>query len=201
MITRTINEINDIPSVFHYIPKFMNGIEQNEIMIYLENTNDFRPSIKFNSNISRLLKWYQRDEKYFCPLWKVRYPHWESFKMDDTINNLIEKIDTFIHTIPNLHIPKINSCLINKYPNGDHHISPHRDCSLSFGEKPTIIGLSLGDTRTLLFENDKEKFSFELEPGSILIMSGSSQTYYKHSLLRSDSKNPRYSLTFREFIL
>jgi alkylated DNA repair dioxygenase AlkB len=102
-------------------------------------------------------------------------------------------------------VPKINSCLINKYPCGENFIAPHRDSAISFGEKPTIIGLSIGNERKIDFvRNDKTKvndFSFDLESGSLFIMAGSSQKYYQHSIPKEYCENVRYSFTFREFIL
>jgi len=192
---------NDIPSIFYYIPNFITKDEQNTIIEHLEKTTDFRTSPAHGANVSRYQKWYHEDKKYFCPLWENRYPQWESFEIDTFVADMILRIKTFIKDIPNIDIPKINSCLINKYENGNHHIAPHRDCPKSFGEKPTIIGLSLGDTRTITFENDKDKINFDLESGSVLIMAGSSQKDYLHSIKKNNSKNVRYSLTFREFIL
>ena len=46
-----------------------------------------------------------------------------------------------------IQIPKINSCLVNKYRNGDDSIRPHRDTPDSFGFYPSIIGLSLGSSK------------------------------------------------------
>ena len=115
MISHIINETEADPSIFHYIPDFMNKKEQVELLEYLENTTDFLPSPTFSDDISRLQKWYQMDQKYFCPLWKQRYPHWTSFKMDDTVNQLITKMQSFIDSIPNIKIPQINSCLINNF--------------------------------------------------------------------------------------
>ena len=182
---------------------------QLKLLSYLENMNDFLPSIKYDDGISRFQKWYQTDKKYFCPLWKERYEHWKSFEIDTTLSTLINNIEEFIKleeiNIQDIIIPQINSCLINKYSKGENFIAPHRDSALSFGENPTIIGLSVGETRTIDFiRNDKvnkPEFSFNLESGSIFIMSGSSQRFYQHSIRKSFSENVRYSLTFREFIL
>jgi alkylated DNA repair dioxygenase AlkB len=41
----------------------------------------------------------------------------------------------------------------------------------------------------------------ELESGSVFIMAGSSQKKYLHTIKKTFCENPRYSLTFREFIL
>ena len=78
----------------------------------------------------------------------------------------------------------------------------NQDTKLTFGEYPTIIGLSIGNKRNILFRKiqNKEIFNFELESGSLFIMAGSSQKYYTHEIPKNDSKEHRYSLTFRETI-
>jgi alkylated DNA repair dioxygenase AlkB len=187
-------------SIFYFIPNFLNEKEQNILFNYLENTSDFVPTPQFTNSISRLQKWYQVNKEYFCPTWKNRYPQWESFDIDDTINKLVNKLQNYINTFQNINIPHINSCLINKYPNGKYFIAPHRDSINSFGKEPTIINLSIGATRTLLFHNDQETLKFDLTSGSLFIMSGSSQEHYLHSIQKSDCPNVRYSFTFREFI-
>jgi hypothetical protein len=201
MITQTkIDELNT--STFHYLPKFLNKDEEKYLFNYMEATEDFVATPSYATNISRLQKWIQSDKKYFCPMWKDRFPQWESFEIDDTIQNIQNKIQHYINTIDTtVKIPHINSCLINKYPNGQHFIAPHRDSEISFGKEPTIINLSIGATRTLLFENEKETFSFDLESGSLFVMGGSSQNSYLHSIKKADCNKVRYSLTFREFIL
>jgi alkylated DNA repair dioxygenase AlkB len=210
MINNIVTEYNDTPSIFHYVPNFITKEEEIKLKSYLDNTNDFIPSIKHNLGISRLQKWYQVDKKYFCPLWKERYPHWTSFEMDKTVSNMINKVQVFINNFDKnnqeaFQIPRINSCLINKYPTGENFIAPHRDSEISFGEKPTIMGLSIGNERKINFvRNDKTKvddFSFNLESGSLFIMAGSSQKYYQHTIPKEYCDDVRYSLTFREFIL
>lgn len=211
MIKRVIKEKDNDDSIFYYIPNYLNIYKQNNLLFYLDNINDFIPSFKFNNGISRYQKWYNIDKKYFCPLWKVRYPQWNSFEIDDTINKLIIDIQKYINNFDDINIPIINSCLINKYPKGENFIAPHRDSILSFGEKPTIIGLSIGETRNIDFirndnynndnNDNNDNFSFTLHSGSIFIMAGSSQIYYKHTIKKSYCNDVRYSLTFREFIL
>ena len=191
--------INYIMAIFHYIPNYISNNELNNLFDYLEKTNNFISVPKYVDDISRYQKWYQVDQKYFCPNWKERYPQWESFQLDDTIKNLILKMQELLDK-KNINV-KLNSCLINKYPDGKHFISPHRDSEESFGKEPVIIILSLGETRTITFQNKDEQFSYDLESGSIFIMAGLSQELYLHSIGKSDSQNVRYSLTFREFIL
>ncbi len=205
MITHIVNESDNTQSVFYYIPNFLQKEEEKKLFKYLEETNDFMPNIKYNDGISRLQKWHQIDNKYFCPIWKERYPHWSSFEIDETVSGLINKMQGFVSSIPHINVPNINSCLINKYPSGENFIALHRDSILSFGENPTIVGLSLGQTRNINFiRNDKDiskNFSFTLESGSVFIMAGSSQRFYQHTIPKEFCDNVRYSLTFREFIL
>ena len=40
----------------------------------------------------------------------------------------------------------------------------------------------------------------ELEPNSMFVMSGASQKYFSHELLKSDVKGVRWSLTFRKYL-
>jgi len=197
-----IKQIKNNSSVFYYIPGYLNKEEQLELFKYFEQKKDFVPTPSYTNNISRLQKWIQSEKKYFCSEWEGRFPQWESFEQDEKITDIQNKIQSYIREqIKNIKIPNINSCLINKYPNGQHFIAPHRDSQISFGEEPTIINLSLGATRTLVFENNNEKFTFDLESGSLFIMGGASQKCYLHSIKKSECNDIRYSLTFREFIL
>ena len=187
-------------SKFHYVPNFLDDNEIKEYFTYLEETDDFIGNPKYTGGVSRMQKWFHKDMKYFCPKWKGEYEHWKSFEMDNTINKIIDMVQQYIDRDYKM---KINSCLINKYIDGDSFISPHRDSVESFGLNPTIVILSLGQTRSIHFDSttSKDKFSFPLESGSIFIMSGDSQESFRHSIKKEDCNGVRYSLTFREFIL
>jgi len=188
-------------SSFYYLPNFLNKIEQENILKYLEKMNDFYPCKNYQDKNFRYQKWYQKDKKYFNPHWKIKYKRWESFNYDTFLINLEKKISLVAPQI------KINSCLINKYINGDNYISRHRDSKTSFGEYPNILILSIGSTRSIVFNRLKseklkpEKISFPLESGSIFIMTGSSQKFFVHEIPKTKTQKIRYSLTFRNFIL
>ena len=189
-------------SIFYYIPNFITS-DETHIIINKLNKVELIPSYKYNNGVSRKQKWIHFEGKYFCSEWKVKYPQWESGKVEDFILELKDKIENYIQKIEDIKKPEINSCLINKYDNGDNFIAPHRDSELAFGEKPTIIGLSFGETREINFIhniNNKKDFSFNLENGSLFIMAGSSQIDFKHSIKKNNSKKERFSLTFREHI-
>ena len=194
-----------------YIPNVINGIEHDIIMKWLNGMDDFIPSYGYNNNISRLQKWYQKDKKYFCDEWKNKQTKWESFDYDNVITNINEKIKNIVNNSLNefgITIPKINSCLINKYRSGNDYIPAHQDTYKSFGEYPTIIGISFGSSRNIVFkrvnkyrsDSKKNKIDFKLESGSIFIMGGTSQKYYTHEIPKTDTEETRYSLIYREFI-
>jgi len=202
--------------MFQYIDNILSDKDYQDIINYLNCINDFKcnPKCTDTSKFGRLQKWYQEDGKYFCPLWKLKHEWWKSFDYDNNLyryQNLIQnKLNEYKYNV------EINSCLINKYRNGNDYISAHRDSKLSFGDEPIIAILSIGQPRTLRFtkveNNYKDKcltkknkeniiIDYELDDNSLFIMSGNSQTCFSHELLKDNSENERYSLTFREFIL
>jgi alkylated DNA repair dioxygenase AlkB len=173
--------------------------------------------------IPRKQLWFQRDKQYFCNTWKNRYDRWESAIDYPTIlteiANVIKNHPELSSILENHNIDlktmDINSCLVNKYRDGDDSIRAHRDTYLSFGTHPIIIGISLGDSRILrvrrlhhpeMFKSLKvqkasdENIDFLMEDNSLFIMAGHSQIYFSHEVPKMEGKDVRYSLTFREFI-
>lgn len=202
--------------MFYYQTNILNDFDIKLITKYLNNMDDFKcnPKCSDNSQFGRLQKWYQEDGKYFCPLWKIKHNWWESFDYDSNLLYFQNIIQNKLHGLK--YDVNINSCLINKYRDGNDYIAPHRDSKLSFGDEPIIAVLSIGQSRTLRFskveDNYKDKaltrkdkeniiIDYELENNSLFIMSGDSQTCYSHQLLKDNSNKERYSLTFRNFIL
>jgi alkylated DNA repair dioxygenase AlkB len=116
----------------------------------------------------------------------------------------MKKIITDINMSEDLPIvlnDKINSCLVNLYENGNDKISRHKDSSDSFGNIPTIVNLSIGQTRILRLINNEETIDFPLEHNSLFIMAGSSQKNYTHEIIEDKTiTKKRYSLTFRELL-
>ena len=172
--------------------------------------------------IPRKQLWFQKDGKYFCSSWKQRYNRWESFddypeilnEISSAIKENLDLQSTLKQHDLNLSDLDINSCLINKYRNGDDSIRAHRDTYLSFGKLPIIIGVSIGDSRILrvrklhnpeVFKSLKvekssdENIDFLLEDNSLFIMAGYSQTYFSHEIPKMNNKGVRFSLTFRHF--
>ena len=108
---------------FYYIENFLDNNEIEKIIKYLSNFPEFI------DGGSRSQRWYQKDNKYFCQKWKQRYEKWFSFPYDNSLiefeKNVISKLNNY--DLGNVTLPNVNSCLINKYKDGNDYIKPHRD--------------------------------------------------------------------------
>jgi len=94
-----------------------------------------------------------------------------------------------------------NYCLLNRYRHGQDSMGMHADNEPEMGN---VIGsLSLGATRTFRIKhnNTKETKSFQVGNGTLIIMAGTMQQFWKHEVPKT--KEPvceRINLTFREII-
>ena len=95
---------------------------------------------------------------------------------------------------------EFNSVLLNYYRDGNDSISWHTDAEKELGKNPVIGSVNFGDTRTFQLKHieTKEKISLELNHGSVLIMKGELQHYWKHQVPKTKKKkSERVNLTFR----
>lgn len=96
---------------------------------------------------------------------------------------------------------RYNYCLLNRYRSGQDSMGLHADDEPELGN---VIGsLSLGATRTfrIRHNNSKETISFQLGHGSLLIMAGTMQQFWKHEVPKT--KRPvgeRINLTYRNVV-
>ncbi|CAN5314824.1 alpha-ketoglutarate-dependent dioxygenase AlkB [soil metagenome] len=96
-----------------------------------------------------------------------------------------------------------NSCLLNLYQNGEEGVSWHSDDEKSLGPDTTIASLSFGAERKFLLKHKvtKQLISVILENGSLLVMKGSTQSNWLHSLPKTKKvSRPRVNLTFRTIV-
>ena len=97
-----------------------------------------------------------------------------------------------------------NSVLLNFYRDGKDSVWWHADDEKELGENPNIASISLGATRQFgvaEYQNDLgEELYFDLNHGSLFIMSGTTQKYWRHSIPKMPKvKEGRINLTFRKF--
>ncbi|MGR2965746.1 alpha-ketoglutarate-dependent dioxygenase AlkB [Vibrio vulnificus] len=96
-----------------------------------------------------------------------------------------------------------NSVLANLYRNGQDSMGWHQDDEPELGGNPVIASVNLGESRRFVLQHliTKEKIEFELTSGSLLIMAGSTQHYWRHCVPKTaKAKSERINLTFRQII-
>lgn len=94
-----------------------------------------------------------------------------------------------------------NSVLANQYRNGEDSMGYHQDNEPELGQNPIIASVSLGATRrfNLKHIHTKQTLSLDLTHGSLLIMAGELQHYWKHALPKARGcQQTRVNLTFRK---
>jgi Alkylated DNA repair protein len=95
-----------------------------------------------------------------------------------------------------------NSVLANLYRDGRDAMGWHSDDEPELGPEPLIASLSLGAVRRFVLrrrDDPARKLALELGPGSLLLMGGSTQRYWKHALPRTARPvGARINLTFRQ---
>lgn len=93
-----------------------------------------------------------------------------------------------------------NSCLLNLYHSGEEGMTWHSDNEKDLKKNGAIASVSFGAKRKFAFKHKetKENISLNLEHGSLLIMKGTTQSYWLHRLSPTKKVNsPRINLTFR----
>ncbi|KAK9820152.1 hypothetical protein WJX72_006734 [[Myrmecia] bisecta] len=97
-----------------------------------------------------------------------------------------------------------NSCLLNLYRSGKDHVSWHSDNEVLYGPNPTVASASFGAERHFLMRQNADhtkKHSFLLGPGDLLVMKGTTQQHWMHSVpKRARVEGERISLTFRKVV-
>lgn len=99
-----------------------------------------------------------------------------------------------------------NHVLMNRYRDGADSMGWHADAEPELGQNPVVLSVSLGATRRFLM---KPKPGVPAEParewhlteGAVLLMGGSTQHHYRHSVPRQRGvPGQRLNLTFRRVL-
>jgi len=98
---------------------------------------------------------------------------------------------------------EFNGVLVNYYKDGNDHLGWHADNEMVNGPEPTIASVSLGSERRFDFRHNDtgEMVKVLLPHGSLLVMSGLSQTCWQHRIPKETHlTEPRINLTFRRVL-
>ena len=91
--------------------------------------------------------------------------------------------------------------LLNYYRDGKDSNGWHADNEKELGRNPVIVSVSFGSERSFHLQHNaikEQKLKINLEHGSLLIMKGTTQHYWKHQISKTAKEiGPRINLTFR----
>ena len=181
---------------------------------YIENFFDFDQSQLYMKHLTNDIKWKREKIRMWGReiVTKKRiawyadegksYTYSGSTFHPDQWNELLLEIKKYVEQYMNF---QFNSVLLNEYPNGKVGMGWHSDDERELGIDPIIASLSFGANRDFIFKHKTDK-SFEnikihLKSGSLLLMLGSTQHHWKHSLpKRLKVREPRINLTFRKIL-
>lgn len=90
---------------------------------------------------------------------------------------------------------------LNLYRDGRDSVAPHNDHTDDIAEGRPIALLSLGAARRMTIRSKTRpphRYDLDLEPGSLLVMSYATQTFYDHGIPKTnDPVGERISMAFR----
>lgn len=99
---------------------------------------------------------------------------------------------------------QFNSVLLNLYRDQQDAMGWHSDDEKELGKEPNIASLSLGESRRFLLKHKTKKehrYAITLQHGSLLLMSGKTQSHWLHAIARETSpRDARINLTFRHIV-
>lgn len=186
--------LNNGPELL-FDPDFMSLQEANNLFLTLVNEIPWKQEqIRMFGqwiNMPRLTAWMGNPEAVYQYSGLINSPlPW--YQQVFQLKNLIEsKLNT-----------DFNSVLLNYYRNGADSMGWHADNEPELGLKPIIASISLGCIRKIRFRpaGGGKSLGLDLPPGSLLVMSGDTQTLWQHALPKSKTSEARINLTFRKII-
>lgn len=178
-----------------FYQNFFEELESDRFFTTLLSTINWRQNrIKIfgrEVDVPRLEAWYGDEEKSYMYSGILMYPD----AWTPTLVAIKEKVE-----IVTEH--KFNSVLINLYRNGRDSVSWHSDDEPELGINPAIASVSFGATRRFQLRHksnkDLETLEIALSHGSLLLMKGETQHFWKHQVPKTSRVlSERINLTFR----
>ena len=191
MITREVQN-----GTLIYYESFLSQVEAGLIFKYFKETLPFHQGTitLFGKThaIPRLEAFFATENKTYTYSGKTLQTH----QFTTELLALKSKIEA-------ISLEKFNCVLVNLYRNGQDSNGWHADNEPELGKNPVIASLSLGATRRFDLRHNltNEKISFDLTNGSLLLMKGEMQHFWKHQIAKTKKVNElRINLTFRMLI-
>lgn len=113
-------------------------------------------------------------------------------------NGLLQKIKSQVESVSDI---KFTTVLLNQYRDGKDSNGWHADNEKELGNNPIIASVSFGTERVFQLKHNtisNLKQNIVLEHGSLLLMKGTTQHFWKHQIPKTAKKiGSRINLTFR----
>ncbi|MDI3323315.1 alpha-ketoglutarate-dependent dioxygenase AlkB [Pontibacterium granulatum] len=180
-----------------YDANFLNGIEADNLLHTLTDEVNWRQDcirLFGKEHLIPRLQCFQGDPgiSYLYSNLKLDAESWHP-ALQQLKNRLVEPCGT-----------NFNAVLLNLYRNGQDSMGWHSDDEPELGQNPTIASISLGEERRFLLRRKDEhnlKREIVLQHGSLLVMRGTLQHFWQHSVPRTQKpRKPRINLTFRHVL-
>lgn len=172
-----------------YQPSFLGVTEAEAYFATLSKTIPWRQEGSRGRLFPRLVAWYGDPGVVYSYSGIAHQPlPWTSELLE-----IRDRIECQTHA-------RLNSVLLNFYRTGQDSMGFHADDEPELGHNPTIASLSLGAERRFVLKHNttNEKVEYLLGNGSLLVMGGSCQHFWKHTLPKTKKPvGPRINLTFR----
>ena len=181
-------------SEIEYYPNFFESSRANELFEKLKNEIPWQQDhIKVFGKIHlqpRLTSLFGNEGKPYSYSNIVMQP--------DPWNPLLMSIKNEIEVICNENFTTV---LLNYYRDGRDSNGWHADNEKELGQNPVIASISFGTERYFHLQHNtikEQKLKINLEHGSLLIMKGATQHFWKHQIPKTAKEiGPRINLTFR----
>jgi alkylated DNA repair dioxygenase AlkB len=196
-------QIIDLPdATLRYFSDFFSPMQSKDILTQLLDAKIIdwqQKNIKlFGKSVPqpRLCAWYGDEAAVYTYSGLVNYP----LPWHDSLLPLKAKVESVAQT-------RFNALLLNCYRNGLDSMGWHSDNEPELGNNPIIASLSFGQTREFLLKHRFDKtlpiYRLSLTDGSLLLMSGTTQHFWKHCIPKIQNGATtacRVNLTFRKII-
>ena len=96
-------EVSGETALFHYQKNIFPQEYATEIKHWLDNIELKSGKCISGKEVPRLQLWFQERNKYFCEVWKYRYPRWESEPYPDILSSFQTKIIDITRDVINGH--------------------------------------------------------------------------------------------------
>ncbi len=176
-----------------YFPSFFSLEESNDLFEKLKTEVQWQQdtiTVFGHSHLQpRLTALYGNEGKPYGYSNIVMQPHqWSPLIM--YIKNEVEKVCG----------ENFTTVLLNLYRDGQDSNGWHADNEKELGRNPIIASISFGAERVFQLKHNSQdiKQNITLENGSLLIMKGTTQHFWKHQIPKTKKEiSPRINLTFR----